>query len=66
MIYIILANVTIRPAYKADRSVGVAFDVAQYDVVGDIATCRAKVPLGTDPAASVTLPDVGKLLLDFA
>ena len=43
-----------------------AFDVAKYDVVGDIAACGTEVPPGPETAAPVALADVGKLLLDFA
>ena len=50
----------------AGRFVGVAFDVAKYDVVGNIAACRTEVPPGPETTAPVALSDVGKLLLDFA
>jgi len=57
--------VTKRLPADAGRFVGVAFDVAKYDVVGDIAACGAEVPPGPETAAPVSLADVGKLLLDF-
>ena len=42
------------------------FDVAQYDVVGDIAACGAEIVTGPETAAPVALANVGNLLLDFA
>jgi hypothetical protein len=64
----IFVNVSKTKRLPADagRFVGVAFDVAKYDVVGDIAAGRAEVPPGPETAAPVALADVGKLLLDFA
>ena len=43
-----------------------AFDVAEDDIVGDIAAGGTEVPPGPETAAPVALADVGKLLLDFA
>ena len=60
-----MMNLTKRLPADAGRFGGVAFDVAKYDVVGDIAACGTEVPPGPKAAAPVALADVGKLLLDF-